>query len=514
MKRFLLVLIGVAAVVALMTAPASAADLKFGGMFWTKYYSTSNTTDGSDGSIGPQKTSGDDNLNAFYTRMRLYFTATASENLQAVFKYEMDDVWGNGRLGTTSADGGSLGRSDNSAQSAANSGGEIKNAYIQFNLPNTPLTFMVGVLPAKLGTGLAFNDDTNGIVAIAKFDMFKLVGVYSRLQDGSNPSFAAVPTAVSPTNTAVNAISSAFSASNTPETPFTSSDDWDLWAASLRFNPMKELSLDLSGTWVSTSIQDTSNTITGKSDMNLYNAVLDADYKGDIFGIYFTGGKNFGAVELPGGDLDFKGWQLEAGGTVSMGPVVIGVDGYYSSGIKWDEDGDSYNGYLTPGIDGRNTYNMDEIVFPGWFDDYSATISGTFTGLGNQQAATNFTNLTATGMTRTNAGYVPTNIWAVGAHVDFKPFEKTLLQAGGAWLQFVEDVPSETTTGLPPTSKAQVRAEDNVIGTSVYLRLSQGIVDGLELKAAFGYLFADDAFTPNNNDDDAYKFATGLFWSW
>jgi hypothetical protein len=248
--------------------------------------------------------------------------------------------------------------------------------------------------------------------------------------------------------------------------------------------------------------------------MNLYNAVLDADWKGDIFGLYFTGGKNFGSVELPGGDLDFKGWQLEAGGTVNVGPVVIGVDGYYSSGIKWDEDGDEYNGYLTPGVDGRNTYNMDEIVFPGWFDDYSATISGTFTGLGNQQAATNFTNLTATGMTRTNAGYVPTNIWAVGAHVDIKPFEKTLLQAGGAYLQFVEDVPSETTTGLPPTSQAQVQNEDNVIGYSLYLRLSQGIVDGLELKAAFGYLIAEDAFTPNNNDDDAYKFATGLFWSW
>jgi hypothetical protein len=508
MKRFLLVLIGVAAVVAFMTLPASAADFKFGGMFWTKFYSTDNTTDGND--------KHDDNLNAFYTRMRLYFTATASENLMAVFKYEMDDVWGTGRLGSTSADGGSLLRSDNPTQGAANSGGEIKNAYIQFNMPNTPLTFMVGALPAKLGTGLAFNDDTNGIIGIAKFDMFKIVGVYSRLQDNSNPSFTGLATSVSPVNTAVNRIAGAFSASNTYETPFTSSDDWDLWGLSVRFDPMKELSFDLTGTWVNTKITDQASpqVVPGSNDFNLYNWVLDADYRTDLFSLYFTGGWNGGSkYELPGGDVKLEGYQLEAGGAVNVKPVLIGVDAYYSSGIKFDQGGDKYKGYVTPGVDGRNTYYMDEIVFPGMFDDYSATITGTFTGVPGAPAF-NGTNLTATGMTRTNGGYVPTNIWAIGAHVDFKPLEKTLLQAGGAYLQFVEDVPSKTTTGLAPTSRAQVQDTDNKLGTSLYLRLTQGIVDGLELKAAFGYLFAENGYTPNSKDDDAYKFATGLFWSW
>lgn len=416
MKRFLFLLIGVAAVVTLLTVPASAADFKFGGMFWTKFYSTNNTTDGEDDH--------DDNLNGFYTRMRLYFTATASENLMAVFKYEMDDVWGNGRLGTTSADGGSLARSDNAAQGAANSGGEIKNAYIQFNMPNTPLTFLVGVLPAKLGTGLAFNDDTNGILVSAKFDPVKVALVYSRLQDNSQPSFAAVPTAISQVNAAVGAINTAFSASNTSVSPFSSSDDWDLWAGWIGFSPTKELSLGLAGTWVSTTLQDTSNTIPGHSDMNLYNFVLDVDYKVDLFSLYFTGGMNAGKTETNAGDIKFKGYQLEAGGTVNVNPVLIGVDAYYSSGVKYDESGDDYKGYLTPGVDGRNTYNIDEIVFPGWFDDYSATITGTFSGIAGSPAYNN-TNLTATGMTRTNGGYVPTNIWAIGAHVDFKPLEKT-----------------------------------------------------------------------------------------
>jgi len=520
MRRLLLYLVAVAAIVALVSLPAVAADFKFGGQAWTKYYSTSNTTDGSDkaikGTNGVVANNGDDNLNGFYTRMRLYFTATASENLMAVFKYEIDDVWGNGRLGTTSTDGGSLARSDTSTQSAANSGGEVKNAYIQFNMPNTPLTFMVGALPAKLGTGLAFNDDTNGIVVSAKLDPVRVVGVYSRLQDNSQPNLTAggTPTPntiVGSTNDALGRIQGAFSAANTPESPFSASDDWDLWALWLGFAPTKELSLGLAGTWVKTVFK---NPNPGSSDFNLYNTVLDVDFKTDLFALYFTGGKNFGSVDIPaGGSADFKGFQLEAGATVHVKPVVIGVDGYFSSGQKYNVSGD-VKSYVTVGGDGRNTYNIDEIVFPGWFDDYSATITKNFTGSSTINPATNFTNLTSTGMTRSNQGYVPTNIWALGAHVDFKPLEKTLLQAGGAYLQFVDDVPSKTTTGAPSTSKAQVLQEDKAIGTSLYLRLSQGIVDGLELKAAFGYLFADKAFTPNSSDDNAYKFATGLFWSW
>jgi hypothetical protein len=478
MKRFLLVLIGVAAVVALTTLPASAADFKFGGMFWTKYYSTNNLTDGNDDI--------DDNLNGFYTRMRLYFTATASENLMAVFKGEIDDVWGNGRLGTVSTDGGSLGRSDNPTQSGANSGMEIKNAYIQFNVPNTPLTFMAGALPAKIGSGLVFNDDTNGIIAAANFHPFRAVAVYSRLNDNA----------------------SSISASNTPVTPYDSSDDWDLWAGELRFRAMKELELTLGGSWVNTTVKSGGE----KNDVDLYNLVLDADFKTDLFSLYFTGGKNFGSAENAnpkGKDADYKGFLISAGGAVNVKPVLIGADFFYSSGSNNTDDIETY---VTPGIDGRNTYYMDEIVFPGMFDDYNATISGTFNGLPGQAPNPNLTNRTATGLTRTNQGYTMTNLWAIGAHVDFKPLEQTLLQAGGAWIQLARERPADSLNNNgTPSGKT---GTDDKVGTSLYLRLTQGIVDGLQLKAAFGYLFADDGYTAFGSDDDSYKFATGLFWSW
>ena len=58
------------------------------------------------------------------------------------------------------------------------------------------------------------------------------------------------------------------------------------------------------------------------------------------------------------------------------------------------------------------------------------------------------------------------------------------------------------------------KTDDDPYGTSVYVRLSQGITDGLKLKAAVGYFFADDGYAPNGDDDDAYRMGLGLFWSW
>ena len=480
MKRFLLLLIGVAAVVAFMTVPASAADLKFGGMFWTKFYAADNVNDGTDDL--------DDNMeSSFYTRMRLYFTATASENLQAVFKGEIDDVWGNGRLGTVSTDGGSNARNDAVSGLGANSGAEIKNIYLDFNIPNTPLNVMVGALPAQLGSGLAFNDDTNGIVVTGKFDPVKVSLVYSRLNDNAT----------------------AISTSNTPETPYSSSDDWDLWAAWIGFAPTQALSLGLAGTWINTTVKNPAGGPGGSSnDIDLVNVVLDADFKTDLFSLYLTAGQNFGTSDGtgPGGnDQDFKGYLISAGGTVNVNPVAIGVDVFYSSGSN---DTDDVNTYVTPGADGRNTYYMDEVVFLGWFDDESATYNS-FTTTASQGAKIN--NVSSTGLTRSNQNKVLTNLWAIGAHVDFKPLEKTLLQIGGAYMQFVKDVPSRTSNQLPTGT---VEDEDNKLGTSLYIRLAQGIVDGLELRAAFGYLFVDDAYSPVKNDDNAYKFATGLSWYW
>jgi hypothetical protein len=491
MKRFVLILLAVAAVVVLLAKPAPAADFKLGGLFYQKYYYTDNLRDGTDDT--------NDNLSAFYMRMRLYFFATASENLRAVTRVELDDVWGQGRMGRVSTDGGSNGRNDEQVgdtQGTANSGFEIKNAYIDFSLPNTPLSFSVGALPILLGYGLAFNDDTNGIVAIGKFEPVKVTLAYSRLNDNSQTF----------TTTGSGGINQVIGGSTGPiegRTKYTATvgrDDWDLWALDLRMAPTKEFALGVAGTYVNTEPNNAVvDGVTGQEvKVNLYNVVLDADYKTDLFSIYFTGGKNFGDLKVENvGKADFDGYILSLGGTVNVQPVVIGIDAYYASGDKLNSSSNNIDDYVTPGRDGRFTNMIDEVVFPGMFDDDGPLQQSDI-------ASANNTNMRGTGLTATNSQYTPVNIWAVGAHVDFKPLDQTLLQAGAAYMGFVEKVVANASNGK----------EDDTLGTSLYIRLTQGIVDGLQLKAAFGYLFADDGYAPVANEDDAYKFATGLFWSW
>jgi hypothetical protein len=183
----------------------------------------------------------------------------------------------------------------------------------------------------------------------------------------------------------------------------------------------------------------------------------------------------------------------------------VGADFYYASGNKIGNNDEK--AFTTAGAPtGRNAYNMDSVIFPGWFDDDTSTITSGLVASNN--------NVTSTGL-GTNAGYCLNNIWALGVHADIKPLEKTLIQVGGAYMGFVEDVADKTSDGnVYEPGVNTVDSKDDTLGYSFYGRLSQGVVDGLTLKAEAGYFVADDGFTPNNKDDDAYRLAMGLFYSW
>jgi hypothetical protein len=534
MKRLLTVLIALVVVFTLVL-PASAADLKFGGMFWTTWYSTENMKDGS-------SDTNDKLTNFWYTRMRMYFTAIASENLMAVSKVEVDANWGDGRIGKVSIDGGSDGRADGDAflsdgnkNASANSGFEIKNAYIDFTIPDTALNFKVGLIGAKLGkSGIIFNDDTPGVMASYSFAPFSLALLYSKLNDNATIYGTGV----------------------TAMTGNATSDDWNLFAfdftyqqeairASLDFAwahtgdykrsvadptcglgvPLSDLDsglpdesicdllgdpslIDVDADPVDCLLCDAKTLESSNAAVDHFNLGGDFDYTGDMFSVYFTGAVNFGKIEDNAvnalgqlEDSDFKGWMVTAGGDYSLSDIImLGLDFYYASGQKADDD--DIKSYETYGVVGRPSYYMDDIVFPGWFDYETATIS-TAAGGG---AKTN--NITSTGLTATNANYVINNIWAIGLHANLKPFEGTLLQPGFSYMRFVEDVVED----VDPLTGQNNTGKD--LGLSLYLRANQGITDGLALKATFSYLFPGDAYSPSKDDDDAYKIAAGLFWSW
>ena len=484
MKRYLIALVAMVAVLALVM-PASAAELRFGGYYDTKMYHTSNLIDGDDDA--------DDQADGIKTRMRLYFTAIGSENLRAVVKTEFDDVWGNGRLGRQGADGGS--RDD--------SGFEIKNGYIDFNVPDTPLNVKVGIIPAKIGkSGIVYNDDTSGVAFGANFDPVKVALVYSRLNDNDQDGFPWTDV--------------------TDSTATDMDDDVDLWAFDIKYS-QEMYNLAFGAAWVNTESRPSANqkvpcvidpddgtlnadcgddlgTNDHDKDLDYFIFALDFDLNLDIFNFYLTAAQNAGSDDgADAGDgADYKGYLITLGGAAAVTDMVTaGFDFYLASGDDDPTDGD-IDSFQTLGGVGRPSYNMDEAVFPGWFDDETATV----TTLPTTAVAAN--NITSTGGF-SSGGFVINNIIAIGAHADLKPLDQTMINVGLAYLLPHEDIDADGDGDLD---------DDDPYGTSVYVRLQQGITDGLKLKATIGYLFADDGYAPTENDDNAYRMGLGLFWSW
>ena len=463
MKRLLIALVVLVAAFA-MVLPASAVELNFGGLYWTKYYHTSNLRDGDDDL--------DDQMDGFYTRMRLYFTGVGSENVKVVSRFEIDNVWGEGALGSQSAD--DTGRF------------EIKNIYLDFNVPDTPLNLKVGTQAYKLGKGTVFNDDTSAIVAGMNFDPVRVGLVYSRL--GSN-----------------NTTGSTSSATGTNQ-----HDDTNLWGFDVDYR-MEGMRVGFSlGYFEGPSgapafTQDRTAVVDNGKDFELYVLAVDVDYKADVFSAYLTaaydGGSDDGLDTDGDGnvdDVDYSGYFVNFGGTFNATDMIdVGADFYLASGDDDPTDND-IEGFRTFGGISTPAYNMDEALFPGWFDDET----GQATTIGGGPAISNNLVSASSG---TQAGFFPSNMLAIGAHVDIKPLDKTFIQVGGAYMMPVEDVDSDGDGEFD---------DDDPYGTSLYVRLQQDIIDGVQFKFAAGYLFTDDGYTASKAADDAYRVALGVFYNW
>ncbi len=105
-------------------------------------------------------------------RVRLQLEAIASESLSGTVHFEMGDtMWGNG------SSGGALGADGKIV--------ELKQAYIDWFVPNTELSFRMGIqalaLPHAAGGAQVFTDDGAGIVASYKInDNVGITGVWAR----------------------------------------------------------------------------------------------------------------------------------------------------------------------------------------------------------------------------------------------------------------------------------------------------------------------------------------------
>jgi hypothetical protein len=502
MKKFLIALTVVVAAVAI-ALPASAAELKFGGMYFFKYYSIDNVLDGDDDSS--------DNANYFWNRVRLYFDAIGSEYVKVSTKFEMDNIYGReGNIGMDKKDV------------------EMKQLYLNFAIPDTPVSFNVGAAGWKVDrAGYVLNDDVPTINALMKFDPVLVNVGWARIGDNGEK--------------------------NGGWTPFNNGDNVDFFAGSVQY-VQEQFIVGFNAGWIMTksglfssyasakgttsvdtvAVPGTITSVDGfdlaapiagtvdvplydNKDLNLLILSLDFTWNADFWNAYFTGlmnaGKDEGFTQTDTGlttgteiedEIKYSGYLLAAGGRAQFDQWGVGLDFYLASGDD-DSTDDKYESpiVINPGSS-LGTYNMDAVVMPGWFDDENSVTTTTGGGSASPAKTNNTTPLSFG-----SGNSPPVNVWGIGARADFSPMEKSLVEFGVAYFQFIEDVVSNTDSAGTETK------DSKDLGFSTFARYSQAIVDGLTFKTEVGYLFAGEGYcTTTKSCDDAYKIGAGLFWSW
>jgi len=258
------------------------------------------------------------------------------------------------------------------------------------------------------------------------------------------------------------------------------------WVPLVSLNPVEGLSVDLGAGRFNTLGY-------GNAALDQYGLGLGAAYQGDALSWYLAGLKNFGGPDSRApGYGNIPKYRLSAGGAMNRVPVAIGLDVAYLDTYEQPRGGDAGFGVGT-GVAGDMKLSVEEILFSGFLDGESSLY----------RRPSGSTKLGAASLTSSSQGKTPAGILAIGGHLQFRPLMDTAFQFGGAYLQFVEDVTS-----------SRSGSRDESLGTSMYLRLTHGITDSLQLKAAFDYLFPSDAARQARGEEDAYKVAAGLFWSW
>ncbi len=316
---------------------ASAIDFKAKGQ-WVMEFSAGDNNNFSEDGYG---NAGKDNFDA-RQRVRLQLDAVASEALSGTVYFEIgDQIWGNAKTG------GSLGADGTNVV-------EVKNAYIDWIVPNTDLKLRMGIQGIKLpnfanGNSQILDDDAAGIVASYKFnENVAITALWARLYNDNGLA--------SPSTTTDGVKAGHYYAAN-------EADNADLFAvvlpltfdgvkvtpwlayATIGANAYNVSSPSAMGPGWSTFAAGTESHIQGKNngDLNDYFDFVAAGLTGEItMADPFRFAWDFEYASLNTGDSrkNKQGWYGTILGEYKMDWGTPGLYAWYASG----EDGDSSNG--------------------------------------------------------------------------------------------------------------------------------------------------------------------------
>jgi hypothetical protein len=460
MKKYFMVFVAVFVAVAIASPALAAVEFKYGGQVRIRYTAENNNWDGTDDASyfqgGPYNAN--DNMHWADQRIRLYFTFAASENLRLVTKFEMGTLyWGNGGGASSGpGTGGSVG-----ADCVAI---EVKNAYLEFKIPQTPTTAMMGVQSIVLLDSWIVDDDFSAAMFVSKLDPFTLTVGYIAGQTGWDNAAGVAGS----TNFGVK-----YSRDYLDVHDFIVSLDYKQapWSASAIFfyqmgnstctsfypgtsaTPARSYFGDLSSGTNAPWLNDGVNQYKVGNN-NLFDLGFNITYKIDYLKAYVDFAKNLGSVDildvtgvLPTYTADYNGWMVDVGATYYCGPWTANVGGYYTTGAKWSSTTDnatffSMNGggkinwYTTP-LGGNSKYSS-EIIGGGILGDDLVTVLGR----GYSNAATGANIGGYSNMNPYWKGYgTPSNLWTVTLGGSYQLAEKTKLSASYWYFSTSEKVP-------------------------------------------------------------------------
>ncbi|MHC1725308.1 MAG: hypothetical protein AB9866_04720, partial [Syntrophobacteraceae bacterium] len=569
MKKHLMIFAVVLLAIAVATPSFAAVEFKYGGQFRARFSTEDNVRDGTDTDgfynnfgqlFGPtadqRRYNSDDNRRFIDQRVRLYFTFLASKNLKLVTRFEMGDiVWGR-----TSS---SIGRGQGGGVGADGVNVELKSAYIEFNIPNTPTTAIVGIQPLALLDSWIVDEEFSAAVLVTKLDPFRVTLGYVAGQYGADDLINGNGTANShnsdmPFTSQDLNVDDLFLTVDYAEGPFKASGIFfwqDAHRSTVSMDP-STLSVATGGFTGRGSGFFPNNTIINAGGVrvvngpslvdsnNLFDLGFNFTYKVDWLLAYVNFVKNLGSVDFKvplfntntgtlKDSVDYTGFMVDAGVSYFCGPYTFNIGGFYTTG----PDFSSVVANNGTGVDatvpfrGTNSTDVDWFTYPlGTSKYFSEIIGGGILG-DDMYAIRGYSRGVSAANVGQNSGLdtvywrgygMPTNLWTITAGAAWQVAENTKISGSYWYFGTANSVPVSYNLNSGGTRYNM----SSSIGHELDFYLDQKIVDGLTLTLVGAYLIADDAFAPipmgaNVNDirfyqshaDDAFELGARLQWN-
>lgn len=462
MKKILVSIVVLLAVVAIVL-PASAFEVKYGGLFRVRPQFNDNLT-GANPPGNPVGSNWNDNQHYIDQRLRIFMQFIASENLRVVTGFETDTLWG--------GYGSKLRYEHRDAIDI-----ELKHAYMDFMIPCTPVRAKAGLQPLAFMQGWIVDEDFTAFDFSAKFDPITVSAGYIQELTAN--------------------------ATNQPVTQWGQRvDDWYL-SASYAQGPFTagivgfyqngrnggSTSAPSANTWVSEAPR-------GNND-NLFDLGVNLGYKLDWMNVFLNYVQNLGSYDsvTTGQSVNYKGFMVEAGSNFFYGPFTFNLGGFVTSGDdQQSKVTNSYNGFVYPV--GKSHY-WSEIMGLGTLENLTG-----FAGAADQ--------VTNKNIGAYSAGDHPSNLWTLNAGAAWQALEGTKLTFNYYYI----GVYNAVLAGTKLTPSGTIRNyNSNSLGNEFDLYLDQKVVDGLMLRLVGAYMIANDGYSIFNEDANPWELGARLQWS-